>query len=204
MGIYSSFQALQAKERESKDFVILKRNGFSGMAVMAPHGGCIEPGTTEIADAVAGETHTFYAFAGIKKSGNGRLHIDSVCFDEPQATVLASCAHTVITVHGSSGEEPRVLLGGTNIALGARIQENLTESDFPCVRAEEKALCGIHPQNLCNRGTCGKGVQLEISRGLRSRLFYRLGQGPARVRERAFGAFVGALRQALTASLACG
>jgi len=204
MGIYRSFQALRARERESTDFVILKRSGFSGLAVMAPHGGGIEPGTMEIADALAAEIHTFYAFAGIKESGNGRLHIASVCFDEPQAVALASAAHTVITVHGSSGEEPRVLLGGTNIILRARIQKSLAESGFPCVLAEGGALCGIHPQNLCNRGTCGKGVQLEISWGLRSRLFHRLGQRTTRVREGPFGAFVGAIRQALTNSLACG
>jgi len=36
---------------------------------MAPHGGGIEPGTIDIADAIARSEYTFYAFQGIKKRG---------------------------------------------------------------------------------------------------------------------------------------
>ena len=56
---------------------------------MAPHGGGIEPGTTEIAEAVAGHEHTFYSFSGVKARGNSVLHITSSRFDEPEGIAIA-------------------------------------------------------------------------------------------------------------------
>ncbi len=47
-------------ETKGKDYRIHLRHGKSGILVMAPHGGGIEPGTTEIADAVAGAERSFY------------------------------------------------------------------------------------------------------------------------------------------------
>lgn len=44
----------------------------------APHGGGIEPGTSEIADAIGGERGSFYTFGGLKSSGTADLHITSI------------------------------------------------------------------------------------------------------------------------------
>ncbi len=66
----------------------LHRSGSSGILVMAPHGGGIEPGTGDIADGVAGQHHSFYCFKGIKKQGNRALHITSNRFDEPLAMAM--------------------------------------------------------------------------------------------------------------------
>ena len=75
MDKYANFSALKQNEREGEDYTILHRNGDSKFAIMAPHGGGIEPGTMGIADAIAGNDHTFYAFKGIKKTRNTILHI---------------------------------------------------------------------------------------------------------------------------------
>ncbi len=50
------------------DYLILSRQGTSGIAVMAPHGGGIEPGTSEIANRVAGDEHAYYSFEGLKQN----------------------------------------------------------------------------------------------------------------------------------------
>jgi phage replication-related protein YjqB (UPF0714/DUF867 family) len=49
-------------EKEGRDYEVHQRKGASGIAVIAPHGGGIEPGTMDIADSVAGEEHTFCCF----------------------------------------------------------------------------------------------------------------------------------------------
>jgi poly-gamma-glutamate hydrolase-like protein len=60
-------------------------------ALVAPHGGGIEPGTSELADAIAASDLSFYTFEGLKPSGNTDLHITSTRFDEPMClTLLAS------------------------------------------------------------------------------------------------------------------
>src|ERR1700751_5506986 len=85
----------------------------SSVAVLAPHGGAIEAGTSEIACAVAGSEFNLYVFEGIRESGNyAALHLTSHRFDEPRCLALLSACDHVITVHGCRGEIPRVLLGG--------------------------------------------------------------------------------------------
>jgi len=75
---YSNFEELKKKEKEGQDYQIQYRQGRTGIAVIAPHGGGIEPGTSEIADRVAGEDHAFYSFEGWKRQGkdchNTRLY----------------------------------------------------------------------------------------------------------------------------------
>jgi phage replication-related protein YjqB (UPF0714/DUF867 family) len=42
---------------------------------VAPHGGAIEPGTSEVAKQVADNDLSLFIFEGIKPKGNKRLHI---------------------------------------------------------------------------------------------------------------------------------
>lgn len=53
----------------------LKRR--SDVAVVAPHGGLIEPGTSEITWALARSTCSAHSFDGRKARRNGDLHITS-------------------------------------------------------------------------------------------------------------------------------
>ena len=77
---YSSYENLSKAEVVGKDYRIRKRHGTSGILLMAPHGGGIEPGTTEIAEAIAGKCHSFYTFSGIKPKGNAEsLRRDDAC-----------------------------------------------------------------------------------------------------------------------------
>src|ERR1019366_7404121 len=74
---YPNFAALKQAEREGEDFDIVCRPRRSPVAVIAPHGGEIEPGTSEIAAAIAGDEFNLYCFEGCKPSGNIGLHITS-------------------------------------------------------------------------------------------------------------------------------
>ena len=80
---YKSFAELRSSEPEklAYRFQVVKRH--TGLAIIAPHGGGIEPGTSEIARAIASNRFSFYAFEGLKKEGNEVLHITSALFDEP-------------------------------------------------------------------------------------------------------------------------
>ena len=83
MDKYANFIELEQNEREGEDYTILFREANSKFLIISPHGGGIEPGTIDLADAVASSDHTFCAFKGIKKTGNKTLHITSNRFDEP-------------------------------------------------------------------------------------------------------------------------
>jgi phage replication-related protein YjqB (UPF0714/DUF867 family) len=164
-----SFAVLQANETIGVDYRIRVCHGRSGIAVMAIHGGGIEPGTTEIAEAVAGETHTFYSFSGLNSSGNARLHISSRKFDEPLGLAVARRARTVITIHGCRDTKAITYLGGRHHRLKLQIKQALTVAGFAAV--DGLRFPGINPKNICNKNRSGMGVQLEISIGMRKRLF---------------------------------
>lgn len=192
---YACFEDLKKGEKEGKDFLVRARSGHSGIAVFAPHGGGIEPGTTEIADAVAGEEHAFYSFIGIKDRGNGDLHLTSTRFDEPLGVELAQGSKTVLAVHGRKGTEKAVYIGGLDTLLKERIREGLHGADF--VARKDSRFPGASPHNICNRTLLGRGVQLEITTGLRRVMFQGLSSPERQKRTPLFNAFVLILRSTL-------
>jgi len=137
---------------------------------MAPHGGKIEPGTSEIADAIAANKYAFYSFEGIKSDGNGILHIPSGLFDEPIAEEAVRKAERVVTIHGHLDQKDEfVMVGGLDDDLKSAMEHELEIAGFQ-VRKPRPDLSGRDAQNICNRGAKGKGVQFEISRKLRNLL----------------------------------
>ena len=97
---YKNFEDLARHETAGVDFRVLVRRARAALAIVAPHGGGIEPGTSELADAVAAEGPSFYAFEGLKASGNVDLHITSTRFDEPLCVDLLAASDVVVTLHG--------------------------------------------------------------------------------------------------------
>jgi phage replication-related protein YjqB (UPF0714/DUF867 family) len=167
---YKSFGELSEREREGQDYRIETCFTDNRVLVMAPHGGQIEPGTTEIAEAIARDDFSFYSFEGIKPNGNGVLHIESHLFDEPRALEAVRGAEIVLTVHGQAGNvDEFVMLGGLNTGLKSETEHALNRSGFRTLKPTE-GLRAIDGRNICNRGRSGKGVQLEVSRGLRDLL----------------------------------
>ena len=89
------------------------------MTIIAPHGGKIEPRTSDLARRIAGDDYNFYCFEGIKDKDNACLHITSHRFDEPGAIKLVSKSDLVVAVHACTGTAGLVHIGGLDKKLGA-------------------------------------------------------------------------------------
>jgi phage replication-related protein YjqB (UPF0714/DUF867 family) len=173
---YPNFATLERHERSGIDYCVLVRREEPAFAIVAPHGGGIEPGSSEIADAIARQRWSFYAFEGLKRSGNSSLHITSTAFDEPMCLVLLSDTTRVVTIHGEESDDDGegVFVGGLDIELGTHVGALLKKQGFDVRKHPSPDLQGLDPQNICNRGTAGAGIQLELSRAVRETLFESL------------------------------
>jgi len=197
MDKYANYSELKQHESQGEDYVILLREGNSRIAVIAPHGGGIEPGTIDIADAVAGSEHTFYAFKGIKKKGNAALHITSDRFDEPNGVHVAEHADIVVSIHGCHEKSSEVFIGGKNQKLKERICDILNKAGFNAVIRTKPGQRGQHLGNICNRCRTGEGVQLEISQELREKMFDNLHRRSWRKKNALFFTFINSLKESL-------
>lgn len=164
--IYCSFKELAKHETIGLDFQIYVRDVGSAVTIIAPHGGRIEPNTSEIARLIAEDDYNCYCFEGIKKRKNSRLHITSHLFDEPSALKLISRSDIVISVHACTGTAGLVYLGGRDTTLKKTIGAELINIGIS-TSDQNLPFKGVNPLNICNCGRMGQGVQLEITRDLR-------------------------------------
>jgi phage replication-related protein YjqB (UPF0714/DUF867 family) len=171
---YSSWQDLEAHERRGVDFDIdvVPHDGASWL-IAAPHGGGIEPGTTEIARAIAGSALSFYSVKGLRRSCNSSLHITSHRFHEPDYDRIVAAHPRVLAIHGcNDSERPAgvsVWVGGADVELILAAIGTLSAAGFSACR--DRFTPGAEPENLCNRGTTGLGLQFELSDAFRRRCF---------------------------------
>ena len=134
--------------------------------ILAPHGGDIEVGTSELAVSVAGDDHNLYCFEGLKTRHFRDLHVTSHRFDDPVALDLATRAAIVVALHGCKGNRS-IYVGGLDAELIVLLTTRLIEAGFPA-QSDNHAFPAIHPNNICNRGKRRIGAQLELTRDLRS------------------------------------
>lgn len=193
---YHSFSQLAERARPGRDYAIVVRRRNSRIAVAAPHGGGIEPGTSEVARVVCGRRFSLYCFDGLKERGNDRLHITSTRFDEPSCTELIRSVSVVVTIHACLDAGSLVYIGGLHAELRQLIVEALSDAGFNAL-PDNTHHAGNSPRNLCNRGRSGLGVQLELSHGLRRRMFEGLSRESRRHTTEEFVAFTATVRQAL-------
>ena len=192
---YTTFAELAQREREGQDYERYIQARATDIVIAAPHGGGIERGTSEIAKALAEDVFSIYCFEGIKRTRNKSLHITSTRFDDPMCLELLETAATVLAIHGCAVEEQAVYVGGLNAGLQQRFIRLLREGGFEAFEGDGDH-AGVHPRNICNlRG--GGGVQLEITRGLRQRMFKGLSRAGRRVTTPVFDVFVGVLREGI-------
>lgn len=166
---YANFARLAAAEREGVDYRIetVSVHG-SRLAVIAPHGGGIEPGTSTIARTIANDDISLYLFEGIKvPKGNAVLHITSHHFDEPRCLDLIATTNAVVAIHGCRGPVSRICVGGLDDGLKRLLAAELNREGLP-LAADGHEYSATNPLNICNRGVHGRGAQLEISPDLRS------------------------------------
>jgi phage replication-related protein YjqB (UPF0714/DUF867 family)/phage baseplate assembly protein W len=169
---YSNYADLAAHKTIGTDYLISSRavTGARG-AHLAIHGGAIESPTTQLADYCSSTTNSsFYSFQGIMSSGNSTLHITSTRFDEPTVFQILRTAEWTVSWHGASGSDPVTYIGGLDTELGAAIEARLTAAGFT-VSASPREVDGNAPLNIANRNLRSRGVQLELSRGLRESFY---------------------------------
>jgi phage replication-related protein YjqB (UPF0714/DUF867 family) len=178
---------------------VLVRRARPTFAIIAPHGGGIEAGTSEIAEAIAGEDFSFYGFEGLKSTGNADLHITSTRFDEPMCLLVLGHSSIVLTLHGEESEDDgeAVFLGGLDTTLGGQLGTALKRKGFDVRKHEDPNLQGRERENLCNRGTSLAGVQLELSRAVRKTMFESLTRTGRKKPTERFKVFVNAVRKIL-------
>lgn len=201
---YASYADLAAEQTLGVDYRIRACHRGTPMVVVAPHGGGIETGTSELVRQIAGEdcddgaVYSEYRFEGLKSSGNSVLHITSTDFDEPQALRLLGNSLCALTVHGFSYATELVYVGGRDGVLRDRIAAALSAAGFPVTTPVPPGLDGAEPDNITNLGLSKAGVQLELSTGMRAS-FFSTNTGAARwsTRTEAFHAFTAAVRSAL-------
>lgn len=169
---YANFDDLCRNETENKDYKIeIKRVENSQLCIVAPHGGKIEPETTELAKEIAGTLYSYYSFKGVAKTGNSRLHITSSNFDEPSALELVAEHDIVLGIHGAKDKNcPKpILLGGLDTDFKEILAETFDNQGL------ENLSCGHNypakrQLNICNRGRSRKGAQIELSMSFRQSL----------------------------------
>ncbi|MGH8502714.1 MAG: poly-gamma-glutamate hydrolase family protein [Gammaproteobacteria bacterium] len=166
---YAGFADLAKQQVRGIDYEIkVRRRPASSIAVIAPHGGRIERGTSDIARGIAGEDFNLYLFEGIKLSGSyAALHLTSSHFDEPLCLGLIARCSLVVAVHVCKGSSETVLMGGLDYGLKTQLAGRLKKIGVE-VETHGHRYPATDPDNICNRGKLAKGVQLELTPRLRS------------------------------------
>jgi phage replication-related protein YjqB (UPF0714/DUF867 family) len=164
---YETFAQLAQTEISGTDYRIhAVARPDSPVIVIAPHGGTIEIGTSEIARLIAGDDHSYFAFEGLAPMGRSRdLHITSHRFDHPECLAHVERAAVVLAVHGCKGERD-IFVGGLDQELSTLLTQGLSAAGFRA-SAEGHRYPGRNPLNICNRGARGRGAQIELPRDLR-------------------------------------
>lgn len=164
---YVSFADLKRCEVQGRDYrITCKPRRGARVAIIAIHGGRIEPLTSRLAMRIAGSEHSQYRFEGIKARDNKRLHITSRNFDEPIGLALVAAHPIVVALHGCRKAGSKVFIGGLHRRLCLKLALALRGAGIQAARMNHP-YPGKDPRNICNRGRTGAGVQLELTRALR-------------------------------------
>lgn len=165
---YMTYCAMAAVQQEGRDFVVDYAVRTSAVAILAIHGGKIEPHTDELARDIAGDDFSYYVLRGQRASENMRfLHIASERFEEPRVLEVLRASQNVVSLHGAAhARQPFVMMGGLDNELRDTITAALEGAGFS-LRQPPRRLAALSSTNVCNRGRRRVGVQLELSAHLR-------------------------------------
>jgi phage replication-related protein YjqB (UPF0714/DUF867 family) len=190
--------ARRHRRHERFDDTLARTDDLPKTIILAPHGGGIEPGTSELCLAVAGYhpanlpqvppagvTYDYWMFEGIREGANAALHVRSTGCDDAVAVSLCAGSLNALSLHGfdPAPELPAdaqvVLVGGGNTTLRRDLRDRLKDAGFDARDAGSPGeVDGDDPCNIVNRtlpvgdppAPLG-GVQLELSTPLRDAMF---------------------------------
>ncbi|MEU8263885.1 poly-gamma-glutamate hydrolase family protein [Micromonospora sp. NPDC048999] len=215
--------ARRYRRQPAFDDALATNTPYPQVAVIAPHGGGIEVGTSELCLAIAGyhpatlapatdgRLYDYWMFEGLRSSGgNGELHVTSTNCDDPYAESTCGGARYAVSLHGCTeadagvGKDVQaVLIGGLDATFRELLRQEYNEAGITLAGGGGGEIDGIHPRNICNRTLTGKGAQLELTTALRNAMFgdnTRAGRKTST--QPIFGAFVEATRKAIARRVA--
>jgi phage replication-related protein YjqB (UPF0714/DUF867 family) len=184
--------ARRFRRHELFDDSLARTCAVARTAVIAPHGGGIEAGTSELCLAVAGYhpaslamtpagavTYDYWMFEGLRPAGNSELHVTSTHCDDGVAVSLCAGELNVLALHGCSTSAAHLpegteaaLVGGCNATFKLHLLSELGAAGFQAVDASGNApLAGEDADNITNRTLLRMGGQLEITGPLRAAMF---------------------------------
>jgi phage replication-related protein YjqB (UPF0714/DUF867 family) len=190
--------ARRHRRHERFDDTLARTDGLPKTTILVPHGGGIEPGTSELCLAVAGYhpanlpqvppagvTYDYWMFEGVRELGNAALHVRSTGCDDRVAVALCAGSLNALSLHGFDPapefpeDEQIVLVGGGNAALMELLLAGLRDANIKRLAAGAGGeLDGDDPCNIVNRTLpVGdpprplRGAQLELSTPLREAMF---------------------------------
>lgn len=159
-----TFEQLALIHKEGVDYLIESRVGRENILCAAWHGGSIERGADLLADAIAGESLSFYTFQALQEAAPPHpLRITSIRFNEPLLLSMARASDFVVGVHccdTAPGVHRIFVGGGARSDVRADLIETLRANDFNA--GPDQLFPGHHPSNPCNIGR-SPGLQLEVS-----------------------------------------
>jgi phage replication-related protein YjqB (UPF0714/DUF867 family) len=150
----------------------------NGVGIFAPHGGGIEPGTEEIARAVAQATGaTLYVLSAKRPTGNTALHVTVTRMTtgiSPKLDQAIAATRVAISIHGhgrtkDGGPVYVSGLAAEAVTMCAGAMRHALKGAYEVVDEHARIpddLVGHHKDNIINR-VPKKGVQIELPRALR-------------------------------------
>jgi phage replication-related protein YjqB (UPF0714/DUF867 family)/membrane-associated phospholipid phosphatase len=162
---YPSYTEMAKHEHEGIDFFVDLAEPRSKILVLAIHGQYLEPGSDDVAEAIAGSDFRKYIFRANKNVNWADLHVTSTHFDDPRALDLAKASDLCVSVHGY--KEPKkqsICLGGGNVSARSDVLKAIS-AVFPEIEFDSNCqeIGGRDPANIVNR--CSRqGLQLELSK----------------------------------------
>jgi phage replication-related protein YjqB (UPF0714/DUF867 family) len=173
---YNSFSDLIVKRPHS--FKIDFKTKSKSFLIFTPHGGGIEPGTTELCEWFHENSFSYYSFTGTGKNCKD-LHITSTRFDEGQLLKIIKKHRYAISFHGMTdymktkykadiflGGLNKILLNCTEIKLRANGYSVVTSKQYP-----KSILAASSINNITNKCNSGVGLQIELSEFIRRKFF---------------------------------
>jgi phage replication-related protein YjqB (UPF0714/DUF867 family) len=157
-------------------FAVHTRTNSLRAAIFAQYGGLSEPGTDICAAHIAGDTlslHTVVSCRAVWEAENGENRlVPRHLHNHPDGIALAEICQTVVSIRGRHAcHDPSgvVYVDGLDIALIVSLAETLAAARFVVDEGLLQSRAK-HPDNICNRGIRRRGVELDISHELMSRL----------------------------------
>jgi len=168
MACYRDFSELVLHATKDQDYRLNILDRSADITVTAIHGGGIEPLTSELAAAVAGETHNLYDLQGLRLAGNEELRVPNARFSEMRLQGLLMRSRLAVSIDGVDGAEEVIYLGGRHRRLRTLLAKSLAEAGF-VVRRSSSAMPSHDPTLFYNTPQDG-GIQIEFTRRMRERM----------------------------------